>query len=74
MKKRDKVKAILPYALGGLYYLVLRLVVGDTEIADWFYVVLGLLWVFLTYGSVHIIEEGIDLFDHQFDNEFEGED
>lgn len=75
MRKRDKIKGYLPYLVGGMYILLLQWFVDVVNInAEDYMIYLVALWVFVTIGSVVILEEGINMFDISMDNGNEEEE
>tara|TARA_R110000787_G_scaffold106143_1_gene213741 strand:+ start:977 stop:1204 length:228 start_codon:yes stop_codon:yes gene_type:complete len=75
MRKRDKIKGYLPYVAGGMYFLLLKWLIGAINInAEEYIIYLVALWGFITAWSVVVLEEVIDLFDISMDNGKEEEE
>lgn len=72
MRKRDKIKGYLPYLVGGMYFLLLKWLIGAVNIdAEEYMIHLVALWGVITALSVVILEEGIDIFDTSMESGLE---
>lgn len=72
MRKADRIKGYLPYLAGGLYFLLLELIVTKLSIdVEKYLIYLVAIWGLITTGSVVVLEQGIDLFEDSHKNENE---
>ncbi len=73
MKKRDKIKGILPYLVIPMYYFLFKYIVGGADVSTLAYCIAVSVIGFASYFSISLLEEGIDMFDKKMNNDLEEE-